>query len=274
MEKKQMYLAVLLIGFIAGLIGVSILLLLYEDALQKTMTTVADANLALTALIIRIGFSFTMASILLRKWFLQENQYLTDIPFLFGMFFLFHGFGKFFDIVNYFAYYELSEEELLTITKIRQFVAIATLAPMMYLSITMILFFLSLNRSEAKYANNKDREAVTVKILIVIIIAEVLAIILTPTFEIATFLFPILVIPSLLVIVWMLFFSYKHKRLSQINTLIVAIGFLLYLGSSAFRPIGLILIGDNSLYIILVETIEIVIFAIIFLGLLLKSKYE
>ena len=213
-------------------------------------------------------------NICLRKWFMQENQYLTDIPFLFGMFFLLHGYGKFIDRVNYFPYYDLSDSELLTITKIRQFVAIATLAPMMYLSLTMILFFLSLNRENVKYANTKFRELLAFKILLVIIIIEALAIILTPTFEMATFLFPILVIPSLIMIVWIMFFSFKHKRLSQIHPLIVGLGFLLYLGSSAFRPIGLILIGDNSLYIILVEFMEIVIFAVIFIGLLLKAKYD
>ena len=272
MEKKKALFITLLTGFISGLIGVFLLLLMYSDPIQKTLHTVPGADLALMALIIRISISFTMGGILLRKWFLQENQYLTDIPFLFGMFFLLHGFGKFFDIVNYFAYYELTQTELLTITKIRQFVAIATLAPMMYLSITMILFFLSLSKDTSRYTNSKERETYALKILLIVVVLETMAIILTPSFEILTILFPILVIPSLVVIVWIMFFSHKHKRLTQIRTLIVGIGFLLYLGSSAFRPIGLILIGDNSLYIILVETLEIFIFAIIFLGLILKTK--
>ncbi|MFW9939335.1 MAG: hypothetical protein ACFFD5_16960, partial [Candidatus Thorarchaeota archaeon] len=92
--------------------------------------------------------------------------------------------------------------------------------------------------------------------------------------ELMSILYPIIIIPSLITIVWLFNFAWRNKRLSQVNTYILMIGFSLYLISSIIRPIIHIIIGLVPLFVILAEALDSIIFLIIFIGFCKKSKYS
>ena len=274
MIRREKFKIGLLIGIICGIVGIIVLYTIYFQAIVKTLNTIDAAYNVLIILIIRMCILAGMALIMFYQWFNQEEQYLSDLPFLFGLFFLILIFGKLLDMLTYFTYYSLSVEELLIILKIRQFVAIATLAPMVYLSIMMVLFFLSVSEKIEKYHDSRERDAVSMKILLFILFIESIVILLIPNTTVAGVIIAIFVISSLLVIVWIFAFSYKNKRLSQVHPLILAIGFAAFLCSSIFRPLAQLLLGENAIFTITVEIIDIAVFIVIFTGLFLKANYN
>jgi hypothetical protein len=80
-------------------------------------------------------------------------------------------------------------------------------------------------------------------------------------------LLPSIVIPSLLGIVYIFFLAYKLNRLSVVKPGILTIGFFLYLISNIFRPVMQNIIGEAASYIIIAETVDILVFLVIFIGL-------
>ncbi|MFX1346314.1 MAG: hypothetical protein ACFFAI_14470, partial [Promethearchaeota archaeon] len=157
--------------------------------------------------------------------------------------------------------------------KIRQLSVIGTLAPMVFLSIMMIIIFLQANGKIKKYNDPRERNIFSLKVLVIIAVIEAILIIITPNTIVAGINFAIFVMLSLLVITWMFYFSYHNKRLSQIHPLIVAIGFTAYLISNILRVLFQNVIGENALFIVLTEIIDIIIGIVIFTGYVMRVKY-
>ncbi len=273
MEKRRKYLLILIVGICIGIVVVSLLYLINMDIMETTITTIDGAFLVLIALIIRISILAGMALYLFIRWFSQEEIYTSDLPFLFGMFFLVLMFGKLLDILTNFLYPSVSPEVYLTYLKIRQLSVIGTLAPMIFLSIMMIFTLLQVNGKIKKYNDSKEINIISLKILVLIAIIEAIIIIITPNTIFAGINFAIFVVLSLLVITWIFYFSYHNKRLSQVHPLIIAIGFTGYLFSNVLRPIAQNIIGENALFIVITEIIDIIIGLVIFFGYVKKVKY-
>ncbi|MBD3211219.1 MAG: hypothetical protein GF311_01330 [Candidatus Lokiarchaeota archaeon] len=102
---------------------------------------------------------------------------------------------------------------------------------------------------------------------------DVLVILLAPQHSTILLIYPFLLIPFFIVIVWMFIYAYKSKRLSDIHPLIVGLGFLFYLLTTIFRAIGLDLV-DPKIATILSEFLEICATLVIFIGLIKKAKYQ
>ncbi|MFW9941348.1 MAG: hypothetical protein ACFFFT_09925 [Candidatus Thorarchaeota archaeon] len=273
MEKRRKYLLILIVGICIGIMAVSLLYLINLDIMETTITTTDGAFQVLIALIIRISILAGMAIYLIIRWFSQEEIYTSDLPFLFGMFFLILMYGKLLDVLTNFLYPSVSSEVYLTYLKIRQLSVIGTLAPMIFLSIMMIFTLLQVNGKIKKYSDSKEINIISLKILIIIAIIEAIIIIITPNTTFAGINFAIFVVFSLLVITWIFYFSYRNKRLSQVHPLIVAIGFTAYLFSNILRPIAQNIIGENALFIVITEIIDIIIGLVIFIGYIKKVKY-
>lgn len=273
LEKKETYLLSILIGILAGSIGIVLLYALNFTAILKTLQIIEGANIILIVVVLRMSLLAMMAYIMFKQWFSQENQFFSDLPFLFGLFFLILIFGKLLDMLYYFTYFTLDEETVLVYIKIRQFVAISTLAPMLYLSIMMILFFLTINEKIHKYNDTRERDIISMKILFLILIIESIAIILTPNPQVAGIILPLFVIPSLIIVVWIFYFSYKNQRLSSVHPLIVSFGFAAFLCSNIFRPLAQFILGETAIFTIIVEIVDIIVFIVIFTGLIIKVKY-
>jgi hypothetical protein len=273
MERRRKYLVILIVGICIGIMAISLLYLINLDVMETTITTIDGASLVLIALIIRISILAGMAIYLFIRWFSQEEIYTSDLPFLFGMFFLVLMFGKLLDILTNFLYPSVSSEVYLTYLKIRQLSVIGTLAPMIFLSIMMIFTLLQVNGKIKKYNDSKEINIISLKILVLIAIIEAVIIIITPNTIFAGINFAIFVVLSLLVITWIFYFSYHNKRLSQVHPLIIAIGFTFYLFSNVLRPIAQNIIGENALFIVITEIIDIIIGLVIFIGYIKKVKY-
>ena len=273
MDKKKLYkrtvsLAVILgiiIVFSAYWVNISIILRAYNEV---------DGIVGVVwIIIIRIFILSVSAAYIFSVWLKKEALYLSDLPFLFGIFFLLLVFGKSIDLLFDLTYYYYTEEDILALLKVRFIIIIFNVAPMIYLSIGMILYALSLKEKHTKYRDEKRRNKDTFILIVVISIIEIIAVILTPNIPILAMLLPLIVIPSLITIVWLFAFAYKNKRLSQVNPLILAFGFGAYLVSQITRPLLQNLLASAALYIILSEIIDLFIFIIIFIGFYLKMDY-
>jgi len=274
LNKRQLYLYSILIGILAGMIGIISVYLFYSAEISESYATIKDAWSVSIIIFIRIGIISCMAFYVLRQWFNQEEQYLSDIPFLFGLFFIILIFGKLLDLLYNLTYFTLNSDEVFILIKVRFFVAILTLLSMIYLSIGMILYYLSLKERYKKYGNKQLRKEATLKILTIIIALEAVAIILAPNTTVIGILLPCFVLPSLATIVWLFAFAYKNQRLSQVHPLIIAIGFGAFLVSNILRPVAQNVLGESATYVITVEIVDILIFIIIFAGLIVKVNYR
>ena len=104
-QKKKIYLSTILSVVILGVILVS---LLYYFSWTVIVLSYNEYNGALGVVLVitsRIGIVSGMASYTFIQWFKQEEQYFSDLPFLFGLFFLLLVFGKALDMYNAFIFY-------------------------------------------------------------------------------------------------------------------------------------------------------------------------
>ena len=274
LEKRQLYKYILLLGIILGFLGILTLYYLFFSEILRTLFHIEGAWTILIVILIRIIVLLAMSFYMFHKWLNQESIYLSDIPFLFGLFFIILTFGKMLDILTNFTYYTLDTETFLIILKIRHFVIILTILPMLFLSIGMILYMRSLKEKRKNLRNEKYRDKLRLKILLLILISESIAVSLYPNTTIAGIVMAIIMMPSLLVITWMFFFAYKNKRLSQVQPLILAIGFGMYTISQITRPLIQYIIGETASYIIVSEIIDLTIFILIFTGLIIEANYR
>ena len=208
------------------------------------------------------------------RWFKQEKQYFSDIPFLFGVFFLLLIFGKSLDLFIDFSYFQLDSGLLLLVMNARYLIAIFNLLPMIFLSIYMILISLSVKERFNKLTNEKYLNKIKLRILVIVVAIEIFVDIFILSIDNAPIIYPITILPSLITIVWLFNFAWRNQRLSQVNTFILMVGFGLYLITSILRPFIQFIIGESPLFVITAEAIDIIIFLIIFIGLYKKSNYS
>jgi len=273
MIKKNIFMGIILLLAVLGTIMISILYVINLEAIYEGYQTKGMFEVVIL-ISIRILLLTGMTWTMFRKWYKQEDHYLADLPFLFGLFFFFLIFGKLLDLLFDLTFFTLEKEMVLFLLKIRFFVAILTLFPMMYLSIGMILYNLSLKEKHEKLRVEKHRDNVRNTIIFIIVLIEIIAVIMATNTTIIGILLPVFVLPSLIIIVWLFQFAYRNKRLSQVNPLILTIGFGLYLVSQLTRPILQNFIGESTTYIIIAELIDLFLFLFLFLGLLHKAKYN
>jgi len=272
-KNKVIYLVLLLFGVIFGVIAIILLYAFNWYIITTSYQTHEGALGVVLIFCVRISIVSLMSIYTFYSWFKQEKQYFSDMPFLFGIFFLLLIFGKLLDLFIDFSYFQLNAGLLLLVMKVRYFIAIFDLLPMIYLSMYMILFSLSLKERFKGLANEKSLNKTKIRILVIIIVIEILVGIFLLTVKIAPIIYPIIIVPSLITIVWLFYFSWKNQRLSQVNTFILMIGFGLYLISQISRPLIQGIIGESPLYVITAESIDIIIGLIIFIGFYKTSNY-
>ena len=274
MLKKKLYMVVNSLLEVLGTIMITILYAINMSAIYDGYTQTEGIFEVVILILIRIFLLAGMTWVMFRKWYKQEDHYFADLPFLFGLFFFFLIFGKFLDLLFDLTFFTLEKDMVLFLLKIRFFVVILTLFPMIYLSIGMFLYNLSLKEKHEKLRVEKHRDKVRIRIIILIVLIEMIAVIMAPNTTIIGILLPVFVIPSLIIIVWLFQFAYRNKRLSQVNPLILTFGFSAYLVSQIIRPLLQHLVASAALYIILAELIDLIIFIIIFIGFYIKANYE
>ncbi len=145
--------------------------------------------------------------------------------------------------------------------------------PMIYLSTEMMVFSFSLRSRFNRLTNEEMRNKINYRLIFSILLIVLIARILAPSVRTLTIYYPVIIIPSLITIFWLFRFAYKNKRFSQINTLIFPIGFGAYLFSQIIRSLAQFIIGESDTFLTFAESIDLVIFHVIFLGFYRESKY-
>jgi hypothetical protein len=273
MKKSNWYKLGLSLGSMLGFILVFILYFLNLPIIIQAYNDIQGMELVVILLVVRIVILFGSSMYMFFKWFKQEEQFLSDLPFLFGIFFLLLTFGKLIDLFFDFTYLYFPEPLNLFVIKIRFFIIIFTVLSLIYLSTTMILFSLSLRDRFDNLRDESSRNRTSLIIVIIVVVIESTAVIIISDTPSISVLLPAVVIPSLLVIVWLFAFSHRNKRLSQVNSFILMIGFAAYLLSQILRPILQRILGENTSYINVVEIIDLIIFGVIFLGFYMEASY-
>ncbi|TFF95954.1 MAG: hypothetical protein EU547_06935 [Promethearchaeota archaeon] len=271
MDKRQKYLLGLFLSFLFILLVIAVLYYYFLETILLSWEAtqgIIQVTILTTIKIITVSI---IGLYLIKQWFKQEDLYLSDLPFLTGLFFLILVPAKFLDLLSAFIKDYVIDPIFLTIVKLRFFLAILNLVPMIFLSIGMILFYLSLNENKNRFKDKNKREKTQKYIIIIIALIELFLIIIAPNYTTLFNIVPLLVIPSLIMIVWVFAFAHKNKKLTNINPLIVAIGFGLYLLTTIYRSLGQY-IFELSIYIITSEVFEIITFIIIFIGLIKKQS--
>jgi len=273
MKKVNTYKIIISCGSLVGFIWVLFLFFLNTSIISQAVVQLDGVDLVITIILIRIAILLGSTIYMFYKWFKQEEQYISDIPFLFAMFFLLLTFGKSIDLFFDLTFTYFSEALNLFVIKLRFFIIVFTVFSLIYLSLKMILYWLSLKNRFRKLKDEDYQNKANFLILIFITVIEIIAIVITPDTDTISVVLPAVVIPSLVVIIWLFAFAHKNKRLSQVNSLVLMIGFTLYLISQIIRPVLLRIFGEVATYLNLAEIIDLVIFAVIFLGFYMEAKY-
>jgi len=268
LSKKERYKLILLTCFILAIIGVAVLYFINWSLIIQAFQAYEGAFEVLLVISIRILILSITAFYLFHKWFKQEAQYLSDIPFLLGLFFLILIFGKAIDLLWDLTFFTFNDDVVLMFLKFRFFIIIFEVAPLIYLGMEIIFFRLEdrFNKLKDKGYMNRLRNI----LISVIILIELIAIITGPNLTMMGIILPLILIPSLLGIVYIFYMAYSLNRLTIVKPGILTISFFLYMLSNIFRPIMQNILGETASYIIVVEIVDIIIFMIIFLGLYKK----
>lgn len=255
--------SLLLLGIFSGLYW------LFWDIISYVVV-VNDLLLGILIYPIKILILAMMSLFLYRKWFRQEAIYITDAYFCFGTFFGIWVFGKIFDVLLNLLWLSGTYDNLrLFLMKIRYTVIVINILPILYIGLEALLVFIELRSKtkESKSEANKIRYSFMggyVFILLILIWFANNVNLLVNLLPIATF-----IIYLLLMI--MFFFMYRNKRLSQANSLIIGIAFLLLILSNIIRAI--FTASYESWSIILSEVIDTIIIGVLFTGFITKPKY-
>ncbi|MHA1255831.1 MAG: hypothetical protein ACTSPS_09565, partial [Promethearchaeota archaeon] len=108
MIKKKIYKWTLVLGVVLGIIAISILYAINLSVIIRSYNEVEGMSGVVWVITIRIVILLVSAFYVFRTWFKQEAQYLSDLPFLFGLFFLLLAFGKSIDLLFDLTYYYYS----------------------------------------------------------------------------------------------------------------------------------------------------------------------
>lgn len=235
---------------------------------------IENMEMVLIVVPIRTMIMGILSYIIFNNWLSQKNAYLTDIPFLLGIFFITITFGKALDLLHNLVHFTASPEELLMLMRIRYFIIVATAAPLLYLGFPIFFIWLGEKRNITRLKDKEVRENMRNKLIIGIIAIESIAILMVPSESIMGLLLPFILFPALLLTAGIFWFAFKNKLLSQVNTRLLFIGFSAYILSSIMRPLfQWVLIGETPIYILFAEAIDIVIFIVIYIGLITGDRY-
>ncbi|MHA1350338.1 MAG: hypothetical protein ACTSSC_10185 [Promethearchaeota archaeon] len=266
-DKKKKFLYRILIVNLALIAIFVVLFLAYGPILAATIFENEIALIAVTSRILILGI---MSFFLYRKWLRQEAIYVSDAYFLFGSFFGMFTWAKVYDVFYIPAIYSgvFDTGFILLLVKIRFFIIIANLMPILYIGLDAILVYVNMNMN--KEMKKKQFNKLRVRIILIFVLITISVIIFGPTLDFFNLVFPFITMVSFVSIAFMFLFMYKNKRLSQANGLIIGIAFICFIASNLIRTI---LVSTNLYLSIIAEIIDIGVNLLMFIGFITKPKY-
>ncbi|MBD3197305.1 MAG: hypothetical protein GF317_19780 [Candidatus Lokiarchaeota archaeon] len=207
----------------------------------------------------------------MNSWLNQKHYYVSDLPFLIGLFFLIIIPSKLLDLLSTYIALQVVYEVFLAILKIRFIIAVINTLPLLFFSIGFLLYYISLTEKYGFLDDKNNRDKIQRIIVLMIIVAQLIAILFAIHHSSIITITSFLVFPSLLMITWIFVFSHKNRKYPKIDSLLVSIGFSLYLLTALFRSIAHFII-EPIFYISFSEIFESITIFIIFMGLIRKSN--
>lgn len=269
-SKKRKALYSILAVILALIIVFSVVFSMYWSTLITTILANEGFWIGAVAIIARVLILGIMSFFLYRKWLRQEAIYMSDAYFLFGSFSGILACAKTYDL-----FYNLvvisgafTPEFSLLLVKIRFFIIIVNLIPILYIGLDAILIYINMNKN--KEMNKKQFSKLRLEIMSVYVLVTAFVIVIGPTLNFLNMVLPYITIVIFLGIAFMFLFMYKNKRLTQANGLIIGIAFICFIFSNLMRSI---LINANLSYSIYAELIDIAVNLIMFIGFISKPKY-
>ncbi|NVM18254.1 MAG: hypothetical protein HWN80_11110 [Candidatus Lokiarchaeota archaeon] len=269
-SKKKKFLYSIFTIILVLTIFFSVLYYLYWPTLIATIFSSEGLWIGVVLIICRTLILGIMSFFLYRKWLRQEAIYISDAYFLFGSFFGILTCAKVYDL-----FYNLviisgvfNPEFVLLLVKIRFFIIIVNLLPVLYIGLDAILIYINMNKN--KEMDKKQFSKLRLRIMFGFALVTALVIVLAPTLNFLNLVFPFITILIYIAIAFMFLFMYKNKRLTQANGLIIGIAFICFIVSNLLRTI---LININLSYSIFAELIDIGINLFMFIGFISKPKY-
>jgi len=273
MDAKKLKYIRYLIGS-AIIIGIifTFLYVIYWSTISYSLTQLPNTIVSVIASLIRIVVLGIMSLLLFIKWFKQEAIYTSDAYFLFALFFMILTCGKIFDLhYNLLLVSELYNDAfLLVFLKIRYFLILFNLFPVLYIGLQAIMTLTSAYIKEmSKPRFNKIRSWILFIFAAIFSILILLANSISYLITILPF-FTILIYIALAI---MFLFMYKNKHLSQANGLIIGIAFFAFVISNIFRSIMSVYALDTPSILFIIEGVDILVNFLMFIGFVRKPKY-
>jgi len=267
-RKKKNFLYSILIIVLSLIISFTLLFNFYWSVVITTLAANEDFLLILAIILSRILILGFMSFFLYRKWLKQEAIYTSDAYFLFGSFFGILSCGKIYDILYNLAFISMSfdAEFILLLLKIRFFIIVVNVMPILYIGLDVIITFFNMYRN--KEMDKKQFNKLRLRIILIFILILVLVISLAPTTDFLSKILPFITLVMFLGIAIMFLFMYKNERLSQANGLIIGIAFICFIASNLLRSLSI-----ELYYVAFIEIIDIGVTLLIFIGFVTKPKY-
>lgn len=259
-----------------GLLALILLFYINYSAIVLSLFFIEGMWILTAFILFRISITAIMGLIAFKCLFKQEKIHFVDISFLFGIFFLGLTIGKALDLLYKLIFFTSDDLNKLNILKIRYILIILTSAPLIFIGINLILFS---NKKEYKDIKDHKNEIIIslILLLIIVFIQSIIVFIAEDVLQLQRFLL-FIHIPSLIWIIFSFLYAKKTQKLPQINSLTLALVFLidliLYVGSTLIISNGQSNSNFSIIYLIFAETIDLLVIIIIFFGFYGKINKE
>lgn len=226
-----------------------------------------DLILLLGSTVLKICALITLGFFLLNKWKKQSKRYFTDFPFLMSLTFFIYALGKIYDLILYYIYrntpvmadlYELGDFVVL-IVKMR-FILSPVVVIFPFLILMMIIWF-------------GEKKKLQIFLSSTWFLLSIISILVARTYSQLLLINAIVAFPTILLSIISFFILNKQERLPEINSLILAFGWIAYVGVQLIRPVWSTLGTGNWGLTWLGELVEMATLIIVGIGFMIPARY-
>ncbi len=205
---------------------------------------------------------------LFNKWKKQSKKYYTDFPFLMSMTFFGYVLAKIYDLSLYYIFRDTPDLEILTefdptlliIVKIRFILCpIFVIAP--YLILMMIIWF-------------QDKIRLQKIIGLSWLILSLLGIVLAQRYAQILIVNALVAFPIIFLSIISFFILHHQKKLHEVNSLVLAIGWSFYVLAQLIRPIWITLGSGTWGLTWMGEIVELLTLVMVGIGFIIPAHYR
>lgn len=232
--------------------------------------------------ITRLGVTLFFCVYVFRLFFLQEKHYITDAKHLFAWQFLLASVSKIMDLwLSYISGGDVSllytNPEFLIALKIRWILIVLTVAPAFFFFIRIYskIWTMKLVRSGRIYngqpsieQSERIEKGIEIIVDVSFLVVSTIITIIAPSYMTLKMVSPLIIFPLMILGIITFRGLAKNKRLPQLNSQMIMIGYFIYIVSNVFRAIL-----TAPIYMLFFEAIETVSFILAGLAFIIPPPY-